>query len=278
MRIIVAGRGALAVRGAHLFALLAQTDHRDISVECVPSPGDDDPRRSSPSLRAAAIQSGWLSHDDTRDLGLSPSDIFVSLQYARVIPMADLGRARALNLHFSPLPRHRGSLSCYWPIESRDAEAGVTLHEIAAQVDSGPIVATRSFALPTFLTAEELFVLFEQHAFELLCERAMEIIDGNYRSVPQHERAVAAHRRADVDFTALEITDFARPAAEVRDACLSLAFPAFQHPTFLGRRIGRAYALDLEIRTVGIGDVVADTGDTVMIRCSTGVVCLELSR
>lgn len=276
MKIVIAGRGELAVRSAHLFSMLAQLDPR-LTIECVPAPGGIDSLYRSAMLTAAAQRHGWRLHADTSGLDLAAEDLLVSLQYPLIIPAEHLGYATAVNLHFSPLPRHRGSLSCYWPIVGRDAEAGVTLHEITPSVDAGPVIDRRTFALPSFFTAAELFTHFEREAFELLSANAGRLLDRSYAATPQPE-GTAAHRRSDVDFANIEITDFDRPATVVRDATLALVFPNFQEPTFRGRSVGRAYAIESPGRLESEpGTIVAATQDVVMVCCSEGVVVLEFS-
>lgn len=275
MNVVIAGRGWLAVRGARLFAMLTQVGPGDGQVVCVPAATDGAEPPWRPSLREEARVNGWRCVDRVADAGLAPSDVLLSLQFDRLISGADLAGARALNLHFALLPRHRGSLSCYWPIAGRDEQAGVTLHELTAEVDAGPIVAARSFPLPTFLTAGQLYRLFHSHGFELLAQQAEAILAGTYAARPQPAAGQPAHRRRDVDFTLREITGFDRPAAEVRDSCLALIFPEFQVPTFRGRPVHHAYALPAGRDGHTVGEVVAQTERSVLVRCTDGLVCLE---
>ena len=278
VKLVVAGRGRLAVRGAELLALTARATGIDVEVACLPGRDDRGGADGEPSLRLAARVNGWPCREEVRDFGLGAGDLLVSLQHADVIRMADLGGARALNLHFSPLPRHRGSLSCYWPIVERDAEAGVTLHEFTAEVDAGPIVATRSFPLPRFTTAGELFDLFHSHAFDLLTEHAEAALRGTYTAREQEDPGRPAHRRRDVDFTRVEITDFTGDAAAVRDRCLALVFPGRQLPTFRGRAVRHAYVLPVRTDRGEVGEVLAETAWTALIRCGDGQVCFEFDR
>lgn len=278
MRIVIAGRGMLAVRGAHLFTLLAQVARADVDVGCVPSADDVGEDGWRPSLRRAARANGWTCHDGIAAAGLGPADLLLSLQHPDIIRMADLGGARAVNLHFSPLPRHRGSLSCYWPIIGRDETVGVTLHELVEKVDAGPVIAVRTFPLPEFVTAGELFRLFHDHAFELLTEHAAALLDGSYTARPQPDPEAPAHRRRDVDFSHAEITGFDRPAAAVRAECLAMIFPGFQVPTLRGRPVHNAYLLPVGDGRVGgheVGAVVAETGQAAVVRCADGLVCFD---
>ncbi|WP_378730421.1 formyltransferase family protein [Nocardia brasiliensis] len=275
MKIVIAGRGRLAVRGAHLFSLLAHMTCRSAELVCVPSTDDDGTDGWRPSLRRAARANGWPIYDTIAALGLDSADLLVSLQYPTLIRIADLGGARAVNLHFALLPRHRGSLPCYWPIAGREQTVGVTLHELTKGVDAGPIIAARSFPLPEFTAAGDLFEMFHDHAFELLTAQARALIEGSYTARPQQDPGEPAHRRADVDFTQAEITDFARPAAEVRAECLAMTFPGFQLPTFRGRPVRNAYLLPHGLPGGEIGAIAAETKQAAVVSCADGFVCLE---
>jgi methionyl-tRNA formyltransferase len=277
MKMVIAGRGWLAVRGARLFAMLAHLQPGGARLVCVPTASDGVEPTWRPSLREEARANGWPCVDRIAEAGLGPSDLLLSLQFDRIVHDAELGGARALNLHFSLLPRHRGSLSCFWPIAARDEVAGVTLHELTAEVDAGPIIAARSFPLPTFVTAGQLYRLFHSHGFELLAEQAEAVLTGTYPTRRQPAGGPPAHRRRDVEFTSLEITDFDRPAAAVRDSCLALVFPEFQVPTFRGRPVEQAYALPSGRTGHAVGDVVAQTERSALVRCADALVCFEFS-
>ncbi|WP_024806324.1 formyltransferase family protein [Nocardia sp. BMG51109] len=281
MKIVIAGRGRLAVRGAHLFDLLARVTRDDASLECLVAQGDNGTGGSSdggrPSLRRAALDNGWPIHENLSEIGSGPSDLLVSLQYPAIVRMPELGGARAVNLHFSLLPRHRGSLTCYWPVIGREKTAGVTLHVMTRGVDEGPIIAARSFPLPEFTSAGAIFEMFQDHAFELLAAHARAVLDGTYAAVPQADPGTAAHRRADVDFGATEITDFARPTAVVRAEILAMVFPGHQLPTVRGRSVRNAYPLP-DIGRPGrnpIGAILAETKEVAVVSCADGLLCVE---
>jgi methionyl-tRNA formyltransferase len=53
----------------------------------------------------------------------------------------DLPRLGAINLHPALLPRHRGRLSFSWMFRNDDREMGFTVHRMAPEFDTGPILA-----------------------------------------------------------------------------------------------------------------------------------------
>ncbi len=72
------------------------------------------------------------------------ANVILSCGYDRILrPTVLEGVAHRSNVHFGALPRYRGSLSIPWAILNGEARIGVTLHEIAAGIDDGPVIAQR---------------------------------------------------------------------------------------------------------------------------------------
>lgn len=92
-----------------------------------------------------------------RVLDLRP-DLLVWAAYGNRVP-AELIAAvagRALNVHPSLLPRHRGAAPVAHAILAGDTETGVTLMEGTAEMDAGPIVAQQRVRIEPHETAGEL--------------------------------------------------------------------------------------------------------------------------
>ena len=89
-------------------------------------------------------------------LGLEP-ELVVLADYGQIVPaeLLDL-RHGALNLHPSLLPRHRGATPIPSAILFGDTETGVTLMQMDAGLDTGPIVAVERVVLSGDETAPAL--------------------------------------------------------------------------------------------------------------------------
>jgi methionyl-tRNA formyltransferase len=76
-------------------------------------------------------------------------DLIVSWFWTRLLPGAWLERARhgGIGVHPSLLPRHRGPNPYFWSIDSGDEHAGVTLHTLAPEYDTGAILLQRTIAV-----------------------------------------------------------------------------------------------------------------------------------
>jgi methionyl-tRNA formyltransferase len=72
--------------------------------------------------------------------------LIVSWFWTRLLPAAWLSAAPhgGIGVHPSLLPRHRGPNPYFWSIDSGDQEAGVTLHTLAPEYDTGTILLQRA--------------------------------------------------------------------------------------------------------------------------------------
>jgi methionyl-tRNA formyltransferase len=90
-------------------------------------------------LKLSSARQSWVAY---------APDVIVTAAYGRILPpwLLSLPR-RAINLHASLLPRWRGPNPIFWSIYAGDSETGVTLMEMRAGIDDGPIVAQRAVAI-----------------------------------------------------------------------------------------------------------------------------------
>jgi methionyl-tRNA formyltransferase len=276
MRIAVGGKGWLAVRTTRLLSALVEAGTFDAAIEVVLN--RDDPGHDTwlPSLAAAAAEQGWKTHPRVEEAGLEAGDVFLSLQYDRIVKCSALGGVRLYNLHFARVPYYRGSLTSVWPIRNGDQLAGVTLHILTQGIDAGPVVAAATFEIPAFFTAFDLYRAYHAHGFELLTKNLGALVTGEHQAVPQDDEAARVYVRGSVDFSDVTLTDFDQHAEQVRDYCRSLIFPPAQYPTLGGRPVAGCTALAWDNSSqLAPGTIVADDRAQVLVVCRTGLVCFE---
>lgn len=152
--------------------------------------------RSRTCLIEAIEANGW-SVEQTADRvsDLSGADLVVSFGYRHILPASVLATAGrpALNLHIGFLPWNRGAHPVYWAL-TEGTPLGVTIHEMDAGVDTGPIVVQRRVSLPstdrTFAQAyETVFAAMER----LFLDHMAALLAGAYIPTPQAGRG--SHRR-----------------------------------------------------------------------------------
>jgi methionyl-tRNA formyltransferase len=278
MIIAIAGKGWMAVRAGRLLAALIAVRQLDATIEVVRNRDDTGSDSWLPSLVALAVQRGWRVHATPGQANLGGGDIFLSLQYDRIVKCADLGGAAAYNLHFAQLPRYRGSLTSALPIRRGETQAGVTLHVLVQEVDAGPVIAARIFQLPPFHTAYDLYRAYHEHGFELLKDNMQALLDGAVVAKPQDEAAATAFDRTAIDFSDVQLDDFDLDAEQVRDWCRSLIFPPAQYPAYNERLIRSCCVVDWDTGNNGSppGTVLYRDPDQVLVKCRKGEIWLEL--
>jgi len=118
---------------------------------------------------------------------LSNYDLAISFGYRHILrkDVLDTAKRPVLNLHIAYLPWNRGAHPLFWSAFD-GTPAGVTIHEIDAGIDTGPICFqkkvyidpdTETFASGYKRLIDEMEAIFEEHADELLT--------GAYSSQPQ---------------------------------------------------------------------------------------------
>lgn len=91
-------------------------------------------------------------------------------------------------VHPSLLPRHRGPDPYFWAIEAGDEETGVTAHRIAAEYDTGAILAQRRLTIDPSWDAWKLARALDRPSLALLREVTRAFADGRPPAeVPQDE-------------------------------------------------------------------------------------------
>lgn len=84
-----------------------------------------------------------LDQQNLTHLALLKPDLFLVVAYGKIIPQSwlDAPKISTINVHFSLLPKYRGALCIQEAIKNQDSQTGVTLMEMDAQLDHGPIIA-----------------------------------------------------------------------------------------------------------------------------------------
>lgn len=90
-----------------------------------------------------------------------PADLAVIASHGRILRGAELAKfgKGVINMHPSLLPLYRGAAPAEWQILRGELVSGVTAILTTERVDSGPVLAQRSFALPRNATRDELLGL-----------------------------------------------------------------------------------------------------------------------
>ena len=115
------------------------------------------------------------------------ADAMVVAAYGQILPasLLDAPRLGTLNVHASLLPRHRGPAPVEWSILSGDSETGVTIMQMDAGVDTGPILAQERVPIAADETAPRLEGRLATVGGRLLVRTLEDLVGGRVQPLPQ---------------------------------------------------------------------------------------------
>ncbi len=301
MRIVFAGTpefaavalAAIVDAGLEVVLVLSQPDRpAGRGLKLVPSPvrqlaaarGIEVATPPSLSLGKAG-QAAAAAHEQLR---AARPDVLVVAAYGLIVPQAVLdlprgladagcGRLTAVNIHGSLLPRWRGAAPVARAIEAGDATTGITIMQMDAGLDTGPMLLAESTPILERDSTASLTARLASLGARLIVAALREGEAGRLKAAPQPSAgATYAHkldkREAWLDFA----LDAALLARRVR------AFDPF--PGACARRAGttlkfwRAHAVARRAEAPA-GTVVGASADGLHIACGAGTLAVtELQR
>lgn len=148
LRVIFAGTPTFAAQ--HLQALI-DSHHQILAVYTQPDRPAGRGKRLSPSpVKMLALANNILvlqpstlkSAEAQQQLAVLKADIMVVVAYGLILPQAvlDSPRLGCINVHASLLPRWRGAAPIQRAIEAGDKKTGVTIMQMDAGLDTGPML------------------------------------------------------------------------------------------------------------------------------------------
>ncbi|MBI5943442.1 MAG: methionyl-tRNA formyltransferase [Chloroflexi bacterium] len=141
-------------------------------------------------------------------------DLIVVAAFGQILKkdVLDLPRYGCINVHASLLPRWRGAAPINAAILAGDEETGVTIMQMDAGLDTGPMLAMKSIRIKPDDTAGSVLTALSTLGADLLNETLPEYISGKLTARPQPaEGATYAPMLKKED----GLLDFTRPAVEL---------------------------------------------------------------
>ena len=114
-------------------------------------------------------------------------DLMVVVAYGQILPppILDLPQFGCLNVHTSLLPKYRGAAPIQWAIAEGEPETGVTIMQMDAGLDTGPILSTRRTPILPTDDSQILHDRLAQLGAELLAETIPDYVAGKISPQPQ---------------------------------------------------------------------------------------------
>lgn len=141
----------------------------------------------------------------------------VLVSYGKIIPQGtiDLFTPGIINVHPSLLPKYRGSTPIESAIKNGDTTTGVSIMQIDAGMDTGPVFATKEFALNGSETRADLYRELAILGTDLLLETLPEIMNGTLLPAPQDDSKATYSKLlqksdADLNLDSLSATEAER--------------------------------------------------------------------
>jgi methionyl-tRNA formyltransferase len=162
------------------------------------------PVRTPASLKSPEVQA---------ELAGFGADVGVVAAYGLILPQAILGipPRGCLNIHASLLPRWRGAAPIQRAILAGDAETGISIMQMDAGLDTGPVILEKRIAIAPHESAGQL----HDRLAVLGGEAIVEALGGSRTPHPQPEEGVTYAAKISPQEAHL---DFTRPAAELSRA------------------------------------------------------------
>ena len=278
LRIVFAGTPEFAA--AHLKALLG-TDHQIVAVytqpdrpagrgqKLMPSPvkqlavENAIPVLQPPSLKDAAAQA---------ELAALQPDLLVVVAYGLILPQAvlDIPRFGCINSHASLLPRWRGAAPIQRAVQAGDAESGVTVMQMEAGLDTGPML----LKVRTPITAEDTGGSLHDRLAELgppaVIEAIAGLASGTLMGEAQDDAQANYAHKLNKDEARI---DWSRPANELERLIRAFNPWPICHSTLneaplkvLAGRIGEGQGQP--------GEILAASKDGLSVACGSGALLL----
>ncbi|MEP0191539.1 MAG: methionyl-tRNA formyltransferase [Erythrobacter sp.] len=193
------------------------------------------------------------------------ADMAVVAAYGMILPqeVLDAPKYSCLNIHASILPRWRGAAPIHRAVMAGDEETGVTIMQMEAGLDTGPMLHVVRTPIGAKTTGE----LFDELA-ELGAQAMVDVLNELSAYPPQVQDDALATHASKIDKAEARI-DWSRPAGEVVRHIQGLApFPGAWFELGEGERIKIMGAEQVE----GTGDAGTVLDDAFTIACGTGVI------
>ncbi len=187
---------------------LAADGHEIAAVYCQPPrpAGRGQKPRPSP-VQAYAESRGWPVRTPTSlktaeaqaDFAALNPDVAVVVAYGLILPQAilDAPRLGCVNVHASLLPRWRGAAPIQRAILAGDAESGVSLMQMDAGLDTGPMILQRAIPIAPDMNAAALHDTLAALGAETINEALEGLDSGRLTATPQPEAGVTYAAKLD---------------------------------------------------------------------------------
>ena len=202
---------------------LVRSSHRVVAVYTQP----DRPAGRGQQLAASAVKQCAVRHGlpieqpatlrepaAVERLQRWSPDVMIVAAYGLLLPQSILQTPRlgCINIHASLLPRWRGAAPIQRAIAAGDAQTGVTIMQMEAGLDTGPMLLTRAVPIEARETAATLHDRLAILGADALLDALEDIAQGTAQPRPQPAAGVTYATKLRKEEAAI---DWSQPAAQI---------------------------------------------------------------
>lgn len=278
MRIVFAGTPEFAAR--HLQALL-DAKRQVVAVYTQP----DRPAGRGQKLMPSPVKQLALQHEiavyqprTLRDpaaqaeLAGLQADLMIVVAYGLILPQAvlDMPRLGCINSHASLLPRWRGAAPIQRAIEAGDAESGVTVMQMEAGLDTGPMLLKVSTPITGGDTGGTLHDRLAALGSRAVIEAAAALEAGTLKGKMQDDSLATYAHKLNKDEARL---DWQRPAVELERLVRAFNPWPICHSRLDGAPV-KIHAAHLSTGQGAPGQIIEASKDGLEVACGEGSLLL----
>jgi len=278
LRIVFAGTPEFAAE--HLKALLA-SPHQLLAVYTQP----DRPAGRGQKLMPSPVKQLALQHaipvyqpQTLRDpaaqaeLAALKPDLLVVVAYGLILPQVvlDIPRLGCINSHASLLPRWRGAAPIQRAIQAGDDESGVTVMQMEAGLDTGPMLLKVSTPISADDTGGSLHDRLAELGPPAVLQAIAGLAAGNLRGDVQDDRLATYAHKLNKDEALL---DWSRPAVELERLIRAFNPWPICHSSLNGAPL-KVLAAQLGEGSGAPGSILAASKDGLTVACGDGALRL----
>ena len=197
MRVVFMGTPDFAVPALRALA----RSHAVAKVYCQPPR----PAGRGQALRPSSVQSAAESlgldvhcpvslrgSEEAETLAALKPDVAVVAAYGLILPQAilDIPALGCINIHGSLLPRWRGAAPVHRAIMAGDTETGITIMQMEAGLDTGPMLLRKAVPITDTTTTGLLHDTLAETGAALILEALDGLERGTLKAVPQPENGI----------------------------------------------------------------------------------------
>ena len=280
MRIVFMGTPDFAVPSLEG---LIQAGHTVCGVFCQPDKpvGRHQNKLQAPPVKQAALEHGIPVFQPTKlrdgtalaQLRELAPELIVVAAYGRILPddILNLPPMGCINVHSSLLPKYRGAAPINWAVINGETETGVTIMDMATELDAGDIIAQVSTPIDSEETVETLHDRLAQLGGELLVRTVADLAAGTAVRTPQDPSQVTF---APLLSRELSPIDWSRSAKDIHNQVRGLVpWPATSTDILNGETVKIFAVRETGASTGKVpGTVLAAGKDGIDVACGDGMV------